>query len=849
MEKKFNNERLKTLAFDRFGLPTAIVDQEGKVLDCNHAWRSLVAPDDCKTGGLALVQPNLPVTSLLAKAERDGQVQIMLPAALERRPSHPLRLEISRLEPGVFLAVTSEPDDPTAVERLKALFDSLQDAVYIHDLKGNFLEANETALKMLGYSRDEIRRLSFADLLPPEEVPLAIDRLTELLETGRQKRYSEFNLRRKDGAALAIETMGALIRVRGEPDSILGIARDITARKRMIESQQKLSSLLQAEHRKLRTTLDNMMETVLLVDEHDIIRDANRMSEDTLKLRREEMIGHRFEEFHPPQVGVYIQKLLEPLKSGEQDFIAFERKVAGRWLAFRFGALRGPDRSYAGFILNLMDVTPIVTARERAEEQNRLKSRFLHHMSHEIRTPMNGILGFAELLAGSGLAPQQDHYVQSIVRSGNHLLHLINQILDLARIEAGRAKLEPRAFNPRMLAREALEMVRPEAQKKGLDLKTRVSPTLPGKLFGDDRKCLQVLINLLGNAVKFTDRGKVELSLSLDGDFLRARVSDTGPGIAATDAERVFASFEQLETSDRRREGTGLGLAISKRLAELMGGDVALESKPGAGSTFVFSARVSTVLEAEETAETPAAPRPQVLAVASDPDQRAELKALVEAAGFEAVAVPPAEAELRLRLHEPAAALFAVDPASSRVARKLHSENPETPLVAVIANRAEQPDWAQRELRWPATSTEVLAALLPPPESRNSMAPGPLVLVAEDHPLNLEMTLEMLRLQGFRADGAEDGRRCLARAREIKPDLILMDLAMPDMDGFEALRNFRADPDLKTAPIIALTAYAMPEDRDRVIQAGFDGYVAKPFTTEELISAIEHELERQRRTS
>ncbi len=662
----------------------------------------------------------------------------------------------------------------------------------------------------------------------------------------------------------------------------------------------RLYSAAQESQRRTADIINFLPDPTLVIDRYGKVIAWNQAIEEMTGVEAADMLGKGDYEYALPFYGerrpILIDLVLLPDEEIRTKYADLQRigsilmgevwapqvRHATAYLYATASALRDSRGEIVGAIEIIRDISDRKRAEEElrqakavAESATQAKSAFLATMSHEIRTPMNAVIGMTSLLLDTPLSPEQREFAETIRTSGDALLDIINDILDFSKIEAGRIELESVPFDVRGCVEGAVALVAGQAAAKGLELGCWIAPQVPPGIAGDETRLRQILVNLIGNAVKFTERGEVVVTVMTDAEAasLHVSVRDTGLGIPAEGMDRLFQSFSQVDASTTRKfGGTGLGLAISRRLAELMGGRIWAESAgiPGQGSTFhlTLPAHPAPVpARAELQAEAADLRGRRVLIVDDNATGRRILTLQMEAWGMHVLATgSPSEALTWLRQDQPfdVALLDRLMPELDGLMlaaeiRQLRDAD-ALPLVMVsslgLAEEAAQGGLFAAFLLKPIRASHLYDTLVSilarenrpvrreePPRSEFDAEMGarlPLnILLAEDHAVNQKLALLMLQKLGYRADVAANGLEVLEALERQPYDVVLMDVQMPDMDGLEATREIiRRWPSGTRPRIIAMTANALQEDREACYDAGMNDYVSKPIRVEELIAAL-----------
>jgi len=679
--------------------------------------------------------------------------------------------------------------------------------------------------------------------------------------------------------------------------TVAGLAAGARLHSRHIEELRRTDAGLREGAERTRQIIDTAHEAFVAMDAEGRIIDWNHQAEAIFGWPRAEILGrtvmetiipsrdreaHRrgLDHFIATGEGPRLNKSVEvkAVRRGGQEFPAEISIAASR---------TGGTYLFNAFVRDITErkraEEDLVQARETALAASRAKSAFLASMSHEIRTPMNGVIGMAGLLLDTDLSAEQREYAKLISQSGDALLTIINDILDFSKIEAGRMKLESIDFHLHTVVEEVLVLLAERAHAKQLELACLVQHDVPGALRGDPCRLRQVLINLVGNAIKFTSNGEVILRARLAAQpgsdvTLRFEVTDTGIGIDPESFARLFQPFSQADSSTTRRfGGTGLGLAISRRLVDLMGGQISVDSEPGKGSTFWFTARFEK--QPEGAATLPNARQSlrglRVLVVDDNRTNRHIILAQVRSWGMIADEAENGAGALELLRSAPGGGLPydlaildmqmpGMDGLELTRAIKAEPRLAGILLVMLTSGGLRGHAEASREagiagyLTKPVRQSQLydcLATVMNTPgdsASSDSLRPPPLVtrhslkeakaldrhrvLVADDNETNQMVAVRMLRKLGYQAEVAVNGRETVEALAHASYDMVLMDCQMPDMDGFAATRSIREFEAARGrhTPIIAVTANAMKGDREKCLDAGMDDYLAKPVKMEDL---------------
>ena len=761
----------------------------------------------------------------------------------------------------------------------RALVERVPVGVYSVTQDGNFLLANPALRTMLGYTSEE--EIAQGNLERDHVNRQQRMVFKKVLEERGEIRAFESTWRRRDGATIHVSQNATVTRdAAGRIVSYEGIVEDISERKRGQEE-------LRETRERYRQLVENANDIIYRCDAHGHFTYVNPTVRKILGYTEPELIGKHFLELVAPDhrdiVGAFYKLQFDtktPNTYYEFPVLAKDRSIlwmgqnvqtvaTGEWiLGFQAVARDISERKR-------MEVE-LAQARDAAVESARLKSEFLANMSHEIRTPMNGVIGMADILLGTRLTAEQRECTVTIRSSAEAMLTLVDDILDLSKIEAGKLTIKTEDFDLDELIDGITDIFAERASSKGLKFRAVIYPDVHRHLHGDAMRLRQVLLNLVGNAVKFTEVGEVNLSVmqekeSGDQTELWFLINDTGIGVSDEDQQRLFTPFVQADGSmTRKYGGTGLGLAISKQLVDMMGGRIGVASSPGEGSTFWFTAGFTKEAD-DELSRRGALTGVRVLLFDSNEVNRLVLCRHLSSSSVEVEEAASAETALdALRRaaseNRPFNAIVLEMQLTGTdgitVARSIHSDAliEKTPIVLVtsIGRRKSDIDFFKAEginafVMKPVRRAQLASALatVVEMEDRQSCLSGQAglpvlhepekkkILVVEDNVINQKVAVGQLRVLGHDAEIANNGVGAIKAVHERPFDLILLDCQMPDMDGYEVARVIRKmGSETRRIPIVAMTAHTMDGEREKCLAAGMDDYLAKPVSTQRLNAVL-----------
>ncbi len=766
-------------------------------------------------------------------------------------------------------------------ERYRVVAEGASDGILTIDTSSRILFANSVCERIFGYSPAELREMLLTDLMPMEARQLHRYGFRKYLDTGERKlnwQVVPVEGLRKDGSRVQLELSFGESIVEGK-HWFTSIVRDVSER-------QRTARALKDSEKRYRSVVDNIQEVIFQTDKSGRWTFLNKAWAAIRGESAEACLGHRTGNYIAPEDRAEALKVFRTLITGQVEEVRYTLRFmradgAIRWVEVTARALLDDAGNISGTSGTVKDITErrdwqqrVENARAVAEKANLAKTEFLASISHEIRTPLNAIVGMSELMAETPMTDDQKDYQSTVRASAESLLHLIDDLLDVSRIEAGKVDIYTAPFDPGEVCEEGVSIVQSRARQKNLGLYVFANKALPPFVVGDRNRVRQILINLLTNAIKFTTEGYVSLELewTIEPDEivdLVLRVKDTGPGISEGDRDRIFEKFVQLGPASRLSSGAGLGLAISRSLAAAMGGEITIQSTPGYGSTFTLQVKVPRAAKrpVEDLQFLRRCEEIPVLLVAQPTSVRL-LKPMLESWSlYPEVRTDVVEATRRLwqkkyKLfvgdgaidwnHESAAQLIEAireSPWMSVVLLPRQGTNARGWLEQLPAAQVIEPpvlpSRLQRALRQAMGEKEPVPSAVVRPE-RNGSGVGPRLLVAEDNPENQRLVQRMLEGAGYQVDVAADGATAADMAAAFAYDAVLMDLQMPAMDGFEsteAIRKHEADIGARRVPIIALTAHASAEYRERSLAAGMDGYLTKPVLRDQLLNQLREKID------
>ncbi|MBP0018515.1 MAG: response regulator [Cyanobacteria bacterium SBLK] len=775
--------------------------------------------------------------------------------------------------------------------KLALLVENSQDFIAVADLQGQTFYLNQGGCNLVGLTGiEEVHSRRIPDYLFASDWEFFQN--TVLPEIWENEQWQgEMRLKHfQTEEAIEVEMNLFLVRDRqtGEPLYMATVQRDIRERKRYERA-------LQQERQQLQQIIIHAPVAMALFDRQmNYLAYSNKWLEDYDLNSGESLIGQNHYEIVPDLKAEWKQ-FYERGLSGEtfantEDL--WERDDGGKtYLRWAVQPWYAAENEVGGIVIASAAIDELVRAREAAVNNARLKSQFLANMSHEIRTPMNGVLGMTELLLSTELTTEQLDFVQTLSKSGESLLTLINDILDFSKLEAGEMRLDSRTFDLKRLLEDLLDLFTLQVNTKGLELAYAIDPDVPQFLEGDDTRLHQILINLIGNAIKFTETGSISISVSTSRPFpvllatfppiaLRFVIKDTGIGISREDSAKLFRSFSQVDASTTRKYGgTGLGLAICKQLVELMGGEIGVNSVTGEGSAFWFVVFLKEgngdKLDTRPlSGEISSLQGKTILVIDDNPTNRKFVRSEAIAWGMTVQeSEDGVQALQQLQTDAKTGNLpdvILIDwqmphMTGEALGQSLRSERDFDRAKLILMTSVERSDPISHckaigfdgFLTKPVTSAhlrtcllatlggqkdfEARSPILPQPNPRENLPiKSAKILLVEDTPVNQKVFLNQLRLLGYHADCVGNGAEALTDLARQERDVVLMDCQMPVMDGYQTTRTLRErEGEERHTIVIGLTAYAMKGDREKCLAAGMDDYLSKPVASHDLAAMLE----------
>jgi len=774
---------------------------------------------------------------------------------------------------------------------MQALLTNIPDSIYFKDRDSRFLRINKSMAEKFGLkSAEEAVGLSDHDFFTSEHAEQARQDEQRILETGKPLvAHVERETWADRPDSWCSTTKMPLRNAEGEIVGTFGISRDITD---LVLAEHAL----ERERDLMQTLMDGLPDVIFFKDRQGRFTKGNQSLARYFGIDHpDELIGKTDYDFSPPELAASFQEDDQKVMRSGDKLIAREEvneDSDGNVTYFLTTKvpIRNPDGEVVGLVGIGRDITSLkkaqmelTKARDIADAANRAKSDFLANMSHEIRTPMNAVIGMTELLQDTKLDDSQREYLRMVRESGEVLLELINDILDFSKIEAGKFTLDHIPFDLHETLGDTMKSIAVRAHRKKLELAFHISPDVPRGILGDPARLRQILVNLVGNAIKFTEQGEVLVDVTAQEQGATTRVKfcvrDTGIGIPENKQRYIFEAFEQVDASTTRRfGGTGLGLAITSRLVTLMGGTIDLQSQPGKGSTFTFSVDFEKAPDFESRAMRSTPEKligMPVLIVDDNATNRQIVEEMLRVRGMEPHTVSSAaEAYWAVKDGQKFGKEFPliltdvnmpdVD-GFTLIDRIRETKDIAQPIIMVLTSGDRPGDFAKcselgvsAHLMKPVKQSELLDAIgqalgithlveQPVPlEQKSVRMPSLRILVAEDAYANQVLARGLLEKWSHKVTIAANGKQALEEIEKAPYDLILMDVQMPEMDGIEAtmqIRRCQAAGGLthlprNPIPIVAMTAHAIKGDRERCLASGMDGYVSKPIRTPELREAI-----------